>query len=143
MKQNDIYINLTSGQPRSGMNNRQWQQQFEQMRLLISPSPGRKLTAWTPPPGGPALFPAEYQGETQWHYYKMFINDILSHIRRGGRDSCFYIYQIADLLRYEHDALRSCWHPEETYFEVWLDPVPSPRPRRRAGTPDGGKPSRG
>lgn len=66
-----------------------------------------------------------YYGETQYSNYCSFINSILRTIRGSGgkppqHDYCFFIYQITDLLRFEHDRLRTRWIPEYECFEVWL-----------------------
>lgn len=61
---------------------------------------------------------SEYHGKTQYQSYCDFINDILKNIRSGGLDYCYYIYQIADLLRYEPN-LKSKWEPDG-YFLIWI-----------------------
>lgn len=69
---------------------------------------------------------SEYSGETSYVYYCQFINNVLHTIRGtpnepARKDYCYFIYQIADLLRFEHDRLCVAWKPETECFEVWLD----------------------
>lgn len=117
-------INVHTGKPNKDMSDKQWQKYFNSMRLFVQPSVYKRMNIRSP-----HIYinnyacdnQFEYQGETQWIYYKKFINDILSTIRRGEKDYCYYIYQIADLLKYEHDNLRSRWRTEEECFEVWLE----------------------
>lgn len=59
--------------------------------------------------------------EEQLERYCAYINDILGAIRRGQTDFCYYIYQIADLLRFERNRLRTEYLPDEQCFKVWLD----------------------
>lgn len=62
----------------------------------------------------------EYHGKTQYQRYCDFINSVLKNIRCGHIDYCFYIYQIAELLRYEHDNLKVTWLEAERCFRVFL-----------------------
>ena len=52
--------------------------------------------------------------------YADFIGYMLEYIRNGGKDYCFYIYQIIDLLKYEKDRLCARWIPDDECFLVWL-----------------------
>lgn len=61
-----------------------------------------------------------YHGETMYQRYCDFINGILSTIRAGESDYCFYTYQIAELLRFENIRLRSEWMPRHGCFRVWI-----------------------
>lgn len=62
-----------------------------------------------------------YHGKTQYQRYCDFINSVLKNIRNGYIDYCFYIYQIAELLRYEHDNLEATWLEAEHCFRVFLE----------------------
>lgn len=62
-----------------------------------------------------------YHGKTQYQCYCSFINSILSNLRSGGVDYCFYIYQISELLKYEHDRLQADWLQDEKCFELRLN----------------------
>lgn len=55
--------------------------------------------------------------ETNYTYYKKFINDVLNNIREGNIDYCFYIGQIKELLRFEPDLKVNL---RDFYFEVML-----------------------
>lgn len=61
-----------------------------------------------------------YHGKTQYQQYCDFINSVLKNIRDGHIDYCFYIYQIAELLKYEHDNLKVTWLEAERCFRVFL-----------------------
>lgn len=62
-----------------------------------------------------------YHEKTQYQTYCDFINGILKTIRNGEKDYCFYIYQIVDLLKYEHNNLKAEWLQQEHCFCVCLD----------------------
>lgn len=62
----------------------------------------------------------EYHGKTQYQRYCDFVNSVLKNIRDGHVDYCFYIYQIAELLKYEHDNLKVTWLEAERCFRVFL-----------------------
>lgn len=105
------------------MTNSQWQQYFEMLRNVIEPSSEKKMT------GGKASMSmngrridqySEYHGETLYYYYVQTINNILKAIRNNESDYCYNLDQIKDLLRFEHDRLRSEWMPENGCFRVWL-----------------------
>lgn len=64
---------------------------------------------------------SSYCGDTQYEKYCDFINDMLKTIRQGLVDYCYYIYQVADLLRFEHENLRTEYMQEEECFKVWLE----------------------
>lgn len=59
--------------------------------------------------------------ETQWIYYSKFINSVLRTIRQGKYDYCYFIFQIIDLLKYEHDNLKVEWLPDYQCFRVSLN----------------------
>lgn len=61
-----------------------------------------------------------YHGDTQYQYYCRYINDILWSIRHGKVDYCYYIYQIAELLRFEHDRLQAVYLEQEHCFRLSL-----------------------
>ena len=69
----------------------------------------------------PRNFVGTYHGKTQYQCYCDFINDVLNSIRRGKPDYCYYIYQIAELLKYEHDRLQAVWLEEERCFKLSLN----------------------
>lgn len=106
------------------MTDEQWQEYFKLMKLIISQSKQRRMSTrnWQFTVNGyrdDSQF--AYHGETQWSRYCQFINSTLQAIRFGEYEYCFYIYQIADLLRFEHDRLRTQWLPEHKQFLVWLE----------------------
>lgn len=116
-------VDSGNGKPNPLMTNTQWQEYFNIMKLSIRQSPHKRMyTSSSPITINHYASDSQfvYRGETQWYRYKMFINSVLSVIRNGERDYCYYIYQIADLLEYEHDKLQTLWLPEYRCFQVWL-----------------------
>lgn len=105
------------------MTDKEWQEYFEAMKLLTHQSNEKRMGGKTTPILVNSYSDNQftYCGDTQWTKYKEFINGILSVIRHGECDFCFYIYQIAELLRYEHDNLKSRWMPDDKCFCVWLE----------------------
>ena len=61
----------------------------------------------------------EYYGCTSWQSYCAYINDILSNIRAGQVDYCYYIYQILDLVKFHYNNLMTRYR--DGYWEVWLE----------------------
>lgn len=103
--------------------NTEWEQYFKVLRLMINPCSETKMRSrysYSINNQYDGLY-FQYDGDTQWVQYCRFINSILSTIRRGKCDYCYYVYQIADLLRYEHDNLEAVWLPEYQCFKVYLN----------------------
>lgn len=115
-------INLISTLPKEDMTNKEWQEYFKKMKTLVQQEKKRRMTLHTIPMFAQNNHNSKtaYYGDTQWAKYREFINSILYAMRCGEQDYCFYTYQIADLLRYEHDNLRTRWLPEHQCFIVWL-----------------------
>ena len=110
--------------PNPLMTDKQWQEYFNVMKLSIQQSKDRRMKA----PPSPIIVnhyisdsQSPYCGETQYTKYRNYINSVLSAIRKGECDYCYFTYQIADLLKYEHDNLKTLWLPEYGCFRVWLD----------------------
>ena len=103
--------------PPTNYTDSQWQSDLKDLKSKI-----KKNESFLMPTTREALETAyqEYHGKTQYHRYCDFINNILKNIRDGHIDYCFYIYQIAELLKYEHDNLRATWLNEERCFRVFL-----------------------
>lgn len=116
-------ISLTAKKPDKDMTDKEWQEYFGIMKTLTHQVKEKRMSCRT----SPILINSysdnqfTYQGDTQWTKYKEFINSILFAIRHGECDYCFYIYHIAELLRYEHDNLRTKWLPDDNCFQVWLN----------------------
>lgn len=100
-----------------------WQTFFHRMHFIVRPRETRKITHKDISTHNSLFYnkPKTEDGELLWQWYCSFINDTLSAIRRGETCYCFYIYQIAELLQFEHDHLRSKWFPEQKCFKVWLN----------------------
>lgn len=128
MKLNDLrHVSLTAMQPQENMTNEQWQKYFAVMKLIVKQGKEKKMKSSSENlvVNGCSI-ECEYHGETSYTCYCQFINSVLKTIRGSyseppAHDYCFFIYQIADLLRFEHDNLNVVWHPNDKCFEVWLD----------------------
>lgn len=101
------------------MTDNKWQEYFNELRKQIKPCSERYMKT-SYPIWVNGYKDITYCGNTQWQYYCKFINSILSAIRSGETDYCYHIYQISDLLRFEHDRLKTIWLPEHQCFEVSL-----------------------
>lgn len=120
------HVSLGAGKPDVNMTDEYWQQYFGILKAITTQSKNRRMKcshAKTIVNGKPDE--TVYHGETQYTNYCYFINSVLKTIRGYGKnppqhDYCFFIYQIADLLRFEHDRLRTKWIPRYECFEVWL-----------------------
>lgn len=117
-------VDLNAGCPPETMDDSQWQEYFAVMKLLVSPSGEKRM------PTRGMEFRENGQRVSgrdsirqfsQWWYYCQFINSVLAAIRSGDEDYCFNVYQITELLRFEHDRLRAKWLKEYRCFKVWLD----------------------
>lgn len=117
------HIELNAKNPPEEMTDEQWQKYFSAMKSLVMPVSEKKMNSarYSMTVNGRRIDEQSiYDGETTWYRYCQFINTILSAIRRNEKDYCYHIYQITDLLKFEHDRLRSCWMPEYQCFKVWL-----------------------
>lgn len=98
-----------------GSSSSDWLDYFEFMRANAKQTIDKKMHCYDR-----NTWFASYDGDTQYKTYCKFINGILSSIRSGGKDYCYFIYQIAELLRFEKNGLMAKWLPEDKCFEVWL-----------------------
>lgn len=106
-----------TGRPPKDYTDSQWQQDLIRIRAVVQPSSFKKMRVIPEPRN----FVGTYHGKTQYQCYCDFINDVLNSIRRGKPDYCYYIYQIAELLKYEHDRLQAVWLEEERCFKLSLN----------------------
>ncbi|WP_285814931.1 hypothetical protein [Thomasclavelia cocleata] len=116
-------ISNTNGRPHSTLTNKKWQKEFNIRKMVINPHDKNHTRMvgkysiesgkWNEETMG------EYHGCTNWQEYCSFINDILSNIRMGQKDYCYYIYQIMDLARFHFNTLRTKYC--DGYWEVWLE----------------------
>lgn len=109
-------ISSKTRKPPENYTDEQWQSDFQKLRNEIRPSALREM------PTVPETIKEGqvYHGKTEYQCYCDFINDILLNIRDGNTDYCFYIYQIADLLKYEHDRLQATWSETDQCFRLTL-----------------------
>ncbi len=105
------------------MTDEEWQEYFSELRDKTKPCSERRMkttySIWVN--GCQDITYFAYCGDTEWQYYCKFINSVLRVIRSGECDYCYHIYQISDLLRFEHDRLKAVWLPEQQCFEVSLE----------------------
>ena len=118
-------ISNTNGRPLPGLTDEAWQTEFQIRKLFLTPY-GRHIkkmggkystdvSSWNEEEKG------SYLGITNWQSYCQYINSVLSSIRRGQVDYCYYIYQILDLAKFHYDTL--CTRYCGGYWEVWLEPA--------------------
>lgn len=110
------------------MTDKEWQDYFNELRSKIKPCLERRMKTSYPiwVNGYRSITYFSYRGNTEWQYYCKFINSVLNTIRNGECDYCYHIYQISDLLRFEHDRLKAAWLPEYQCFEVSLCHIVNP-----------------
>lgn len=109
-------ITEKTGRPSNDYTNTQWQEDFARIKASVLPVDSKRMK--TVYDG--QIFSSTYHGKTQYQYYCCFINDILENIRHGNTDYCFAVYQIADLLKYEHDRLQAKWSKRYHCFFLTL-----------------------
>lgn len=104
------------------MTNSDWQKYLSVLKLIVRQSTEKSMKCSYPTlvNGYYDYSYSTYSGDTQWQSYCKFINGVLRTIRKGECDYCYHIYQISDLLRFEHDNLEAVWLPEFNCFEVYL-----------------------
>ena len=110
-------INEKTGRPPKDYTDSQWQQDLIRIRAVVQPSSFKRIK--TVPDKCEST--STYHGKTQYQYYCDSINDILSNLRAGNLDYCYYIYQIAELLKYEYKNLQAVWLQEDRCFELSLN----------------------
>lgn len=109
-------VNKATSKPPTDYSDSQWQQDFIRIKKTIKPSDQNKMKVIPDTKSSSGV----YYGKTQYQYYCDFINDILFNIRHGKCDYCFYIYQIAELLKYEYYRLQAVWLSNERCFKISL-----------------------
>lgn len=97
-------------QPSERMTNKQWQKYFADMKERVKQSLRGNADS--------DVF--ENAHKRNYGRYKLFIGDVLSSIRHGNMEYCFYACQIEDLLKYECDRLRTYYDQSGQFFNVWL-----------------------
>lgn len=117
------FFRMGNGRPEPGLTDKEWQNELSIRKLYITPHPkritklggrySRGANLWNPEIDG------EYHGTTNWQQYCTYINSVLSTIRSGDHDYCYYKYQIMDLLKFHYESLRTKYC--DGYWEVWLE----------------------
>lgn len=111
-----------NGRPSPTLTDRQWQQEFQIRKLQIkpySPNHTRMGGRYSRESYKRNDEDGAYDGPTNYQQYCHTINDMLSVIRSGKIDFCFFTYQIMDLLRFHYNDLRTKYI--DGYWMVWLD----------------------
>ena len=105
-------VNITDGE---------WQQMFDVLRLTTPISKDKRFK--TAPSFTVNGVTQKEKETTQWRYYAQYINSVLSNIRNGEHDICYFIYQIKDLLQFENTKLKTKLVNDDgfLYFDVWLE----------------------
>ena len=116
-------ISNTNGRPTSTMTDEKWQKEFNLRKMFITPYPkdikklkgqhSKESGMWNEDTQG------TYYGCTNWQSYCSYINDVLSNIRSGQVDYCYYIYQILDIAKFHYNDLKTRYR--DGYWEVWLE----------------------
>lgn len=114
-------VSNTNGRPSSTLTDDKWQKEFNIRKLFVTPTNLKKMQGKYSKESGVwnVETQGEYHGITNWQSYCSYINDILSNIRVGQVDYCYYIYQIMDLLKFHYNDLRTKYC--DGYWEVWLE----------------------
>ncbi len=113
-------ISNTNGRPSSTLTDEKWQKEFNIRKMFIVPYDKtikglccKESGKWNEETHG------TYCGETNWQSYCCYINDVLSNIRSGQIDYCYFVYQIMDLAKFHYEDLRTKYC--EGYWEIWLE----------------------
>lgn len=106
-----------------GTTNEDWQLYFNVLRNKIIPSSNKRMQLFSSYSLSYGIhgYGAKYHGNTNYESYCKFINGVLKAIRSGELDFCYYVYQVQDLLRYEHEHLQCIYLESEDCFLVYLD----------------------
>lgn len=111
-----------NGRPSSTLTDIVWQQEFQAIRSSVKPYNSnytRMGGKYSRESYKRSDNDSVYEGVTNYQQYCRIINDMLSVIRSGKIDFCFFAYQIADLLHFHYDDLRTKYI--DGYWMVWLD----------------------
>ena len=105
-----------------GITDKEWQQMFSLLKLTTPVSKEKRFRNTVSSVKVNGMCQQEKE-ETQWRYYIQYINNVLSNIRNGEHDVCFFSYQIKDLLKFENTRLKTKLINDNgfVYFDVWLD----------------------
>ena len=111
----------TQGRPAANLTDKKWQDEFAVMKLYITPykNPPSRFGGKSSKESGMTYENTTYHGATNWQSYCTYMNDVLRNIKAGNTDFVYYGYQIADLLRFYYNTLRTRYC--DGYWEVWLE----------------------
>ena len=104
------------------MTSDQWGECFNEIKKHIKQIKHRTITSYNDVNTFfGSLYNSHISSDDTFERYSQFINGILKTIRAGREDYCFYVYQIADLLQFEHEHLIAEWIPRWGCFRVRLE----------------------
>lgn len=110
------HINLNIGRLPKNTTDEEWQEYFAQIKSVVSPAKMNKAKMVS---DTHLKENGIYLGLPEAKRYYQFINSVLKTIRSGEKDYVFFVYQIVDLLKYEH-RFTACYLPEYRCFELGL-----------------------
>jgi len=118
-------VSNTNGRPSSTLTDEKWQKEFNVRKLFnqgyskevkkLGGKGSKESGLWNEETKG------DYHGCTNWQQYCSYINDVLSNIRSGQIDYCYYIYQIMDLAKFYFGKEQLKTKYRDGYWEVWLE----------------------
>lgn len=114
---------VTHGRPSHSLTDKKWQEEFEFLKLYITPckNPTKRMGGKYSRGNYSVKEDEKYEGITNWQAYCSYINDILKVITSGKHDFCYYGYQIVDLLKFHPDKLQTKYLEQYRCWEVWLE----------------------
>lgn len=118
-------VSNSNGRPSSILTDEKWQKEFNVRKLFnqayskdvkkFGGKNSKESGVWNKETKG------DYHGCTNWQQYCGFINDVLSNIRSGQIDYCYYIFQIMDLAKFSFGKEQLRTKYRDGYWEVWLE----------------------
>jgi len=118
-------VSNTNGRPSSTLTDEKWQKEFNVRKLFnhgyskdvkkLGGKGSKESGIWNEETKG------VYHGCTNWQQYCGYINDVLSNIRSGQVDYCYYIYQIMELAKFHFGKEQLKTKYRDGYWEVWLE----------------------
>lgn len=114
----------SEGRPPNYLTNELWQREFKLRKRFLEkyPSKIKKMKVVSIEKTNSDNEPQSiFYGNTQYQYYCMFINDILKNIRNGGRDFCYFMYQVLELAKFDYGNMElATQYNNDGYWVVWL-----------------------
>lgn len=109
-------VSLTTKTPPSDYTDAQWQLDYYEIKSILREQKLKSEKVKTTQ-GFPIDVPQN--GKTNQQYYYSFLIDTLSELRSGHKAYCYFVYQIVDLLRLDHNV-HAKFFPDDGYFSLSL-----------------------